>query len=149
MAEQHSTYPVTIRWRSGDVSIAGAPDGPPEIEVAPPPQFGGPGGRWTPEHLFVAAAGACWMSTFLGMAEASRLEVAEASVSAEGFLERGDDRRYSIPRLVLRPRVGVHREQDRERALRLAHKAEQACLVTRSMSAHVELEPEVAVVASV
>jgi len=148
MAEPHSSYPVTVRWRSGDVSVAAAP-GLPELEVAPPPQFDGPGGCWSPEHLFTAAAGACWMSTFLGMAEASSLGVAEAAASAEGFLERGDDRRYSIPRIVLRARVGVHREQDRERAIRLMHKAEQACLVTRSMRAHIDFVPEVVIAATV
>jgi peroxiredoxin-like protein len=145
MTELHSTYPLSIRWTQGKQGIATAPEGLPDLEVASPPQFGGPGGRWTPEHLFVSAAAACWMTTFLAVAELSKLEFIEASVGAEGFLEKGDDRKFSIARIVLRPLVAVHREEDREKALRLIQKAEDACLVARSMRTTVELAPEVTV----
>ena len=112
MAEVHSTYPFSVRWLDGKRGLASAPDGLPNIEVASPPQFGGPGGRWTPEHLFV---------------------------------ERGDDGRVSIPRLVLRPRVTLLREEDREKAEKMIRKAEETCLIARAMRAAVELEPEVRV----
>ena len=59
--------------------------------------------------------------------------------------EKGDDRKFSIARIVLRPLVAVHREADREKALRLIQKAEDACLVARSMRTTVELAPEVTV----
>ncbi len=135
MSELHSTYPVSVRWTGGKEGIVSAPDGPPDLEIASPAQFGGPGNRWTPEHFFVGAATACWMTTFLAVAELSKLEVAEVSASGEGFLERSDDRRFSITRIVLRPRVAIRREEDRDKALRLIQKAETACLVARSMKA--------------
>ncbi len=145
MPEIHSTYPVSLRWLDGRRGLAQAPHGLPDIEVASPPAFGGPGGRWTPEHLFVGAAASCWLTTFLAVAELSKLEVAAVAVSGEGVLERGDDRRFSIARIVLRPRVAVRREEDRERAMRLVRKAEDSCLVARSMRTAIDLEPEVSV----
>jgi peroxiredoxin-like protein len=145
MAEIHSTYPFSVRWQGGKRGLASAPDGLPDIEVASPPEFGGPGGRWTPEHLFVGAATSCWLTTFLAVAELSRLELAAVEAAGEGVVERGDDRRFSITRIVLRARVTVRRELDRERALRLIQKAEESCLVARSMRVAVVLEPEVAV----
>ena len=85
------------------------------------------------------------MTTFLAVAELSKLEFVEVSVGAEGFLEKGDDRKFSIARIVLRPLVALHREEDREKALRLIQKAEDACLVARSMRTTVELAPLVTV----
>jgi peroxiredoxin-like protein len=145
MSEIHSTYRFSVRWQDGKLGLAGSPDGLPDIEIASPPQFGGPGGRWTPEHFFVGAATSCWLTTFLAIADLSRLEIAAVEAAAEAVLERGDDRRFSITRIVLRPRVTVRREGDRDRAARLIRKAEDSCLVARSMRAAVVLEPEVAV----
>ena len=149
MAEVHSTYPFSVRWLDGKRGLASAPDGLPNIEVASPPQFGGPGGRWTPEHLFVGAATTCWLTTFLAYAERSRLELVAVEAAGEAIVERGDDGKVSIPRLVLRPRVTVKREEDREPALKWIRKAEETCLIARAMRASVELEPEVLVAAGV
>lgn len=145
MPELHSTYALSIDWTEGKQGVARSADDLPDLAIASPPQFGGPGGRWTPEHLFVGSAAACWMTTFLAVAELSKLEVAAVAVGAEGFLEKGDDRRFAIARILLRPRVTVRREEDREKALRLIQKAEDACLVARSMRTIVELAPEVSV----
>jgi peroxiredoxin-like protein len=125
--------------------LASAGGGLPDIEVASPPEFGGPGGRWTPEHFFVAAATTCWLTTFLAMAELSRLELAGVDAAAEGVLEKGDDRCFSFSRILLRPRVTLRREEDRDRAVRLIRKAEESCLVARSMRTQIQLEPEVAI----
>jgi peroxiredoxin-like protein len=144
MSEVHSVYPFSIRWEGGKRGVANAPGGLPEMEVATPPEFGGPGGRWTPEHLFVGAAASCWLTTFLAIAELSKLELVAVDVAGEGSLVRGDDRRFSITRIVLRPRVTLSREEDREKALRLIGKAEDSCLVTRSMRTEVVVEPDVA-----
>jgi peroxiredoxin-like protein len=147
MPELHSTYPLSVRWTGGKQGLASSPDGLPDLEIASPAQFGGPGGRWTPEHFFVGAATACWMTTFLAVAELSKLEIEEVAADGEGFLEKGDDRRFSIARIVLRPRVTIVREEDRDKALRLIQKAEDACLVARSMKSVVELEPTLRVAA--
>lgn len=145
MPELHSTYDVSVSWTGGKQGIASAPDGLPDLAIGSPPAFGGPGALWTPEHFFVGAAVACWMTTFLSIAELSKFEPVAVSAAGEGFLEKGDDRRFSIAKIVLRPRVAIRREEDREKALRLIQKAEEVCLVARSMRAEVVLEPEVAV----
>lgn len=147
MSELHSTYSVDVRWTGGKEGVASAPDGLPDLAIGSPAPFGGPDGRWTPEHFFVGAATACWMTTFLAVAELSKLEVVAIEASGQGFLEKGEDRRYSIPRIALEPRVTVRREEDRDKALRLIEKAEAACLVARSMRAEVSLRPQVAVAA--
>jgi peroxiredoxin-like protein len=144
MSELHSSYPVAVRWTGGKQGVGSSPDGLPNLDIASPPAFGGPGGVWSPEHLFALAATACWMTTFVAIAEASKLEVAALEASATAELEkRSEDRRFWIPRLVLRPRITVARAEDRDRALRIAEKAEAACLVAASMKTAVTMEAEV------
>ncbi len=89
------------------------------------------------------------MTTLLAIAGISRVEISTLEVPATGEMVRGDDRLYSIPRMVLRPQITLAKEEDRERALRLAHKAEQVCLVSRSMTSEIRLEPKILVDADV
>lgn len=144
MIESHD-YPVNVRWTSGKAGFAESADGLPTLAVASPPQFGGEKGVWSPEHLLVASVASCLMTTFLAIAELSKLEVEGLEIGASGHLVRGEDRRYRFDRITLRPLVGVLGESAREKALRLLAKAEEACLITRSLAAEVRVEPRVEV----
>lgn len=143
--EVHSRYPVTLQWLGEKRGRIGSPDGLPDVEIASPPQFGGHPGQWTPEHLFVSAALACWMTTFVAIAGFSKLELVAVEGGAEGEVAMNEEKRYHVSAITLRPRVTVKREEDREKALRLIQKAENNCLVARSMRTPVALEPEVVV----
>ena len=145
MSEVHSSYPVSVRWEGERRGHASSPDGLPELSVASPPPFGGPAGVWSPEHLFVLSAATCWMTTFLAVAEASKLEFTAVECGGEGVLDRGEDRRFRISRIHLKPRVAVAREEDRERAVLLIEKAESACLIRNSIRSEVVLSAEVRV----
>lgn len=145
MSDVHSQYPVSVRWEGERRGRASSSDGLPDLAVAAPPSFGGPAGLWSPEHLFVLSVATCWMTTFLAVAQASRLEVAAVDCSGNGTLEKGEDRRFWISGIVLRPRVTLVREEDRERGLRLIAKAESLCLIQNSIRTEVTLESEVLV----
>jgi organic hydroperoxide reductase OsmC/OhrA len=141
--EIHSSYPVTLRWTDERRALATSADGLPELVVGPPPAFDGMAGVWSPEHLFVLAAASCWLTTFLTMARLSSFDVVDVEVEASGDVARRADRRFHVPSIVLRPRVTIAHETDRERALRLIAKAEAGCLVHLSMRTEVALEPVV------
>ena len=147
MPHAANEYPVTVRWISAKEGVGESADGLEPLPIAAPPAFGGPAGVWTPEHMLVAAAAACLMTTFLAAAEASQLCVLSYEAPATGILERAEDRRYWVPTIEVRPRVRVASEADRARALRLLEKAEAACLITRSLRSTVVVRPEVEVAA--
>ena len=65
------------------------------------------------------------MTTFLAVAELSKLEFTAVEADGAGTLERAEDRRYRVAEIRLRPRVTVRREADRERALPAAERALQ------------------------
>jgi peroxiredoxin-like protein len=133
-----------VRWdsqRKGSMSSAGLPG----LVVATPPEFpGGHAGIWSPEHLFVAAAEACLMTTFLAIAENSKLEFLSYSSEAEGIVEK-TEQGLMITEITIRPRIVINDQADEDRARRIIEKAEKNCLVSRSMKTRISLEPDIAV----
>lgn len=140
MSDVHSLYPVSIRWEGERRGLASSVDGLPPLTVSAPPAFGGPAGLWSPEHLFVLAAASCWMTTFIAVAAASKLEYGGIECGATGTLEKGEDRRFWVSKIVLRPRVTIAHEADRERAQKVIEKSEWACLISNSMRSAVTVE---------
>ncbi len=101
MSDVH-TYRTSVQWstkRKGKLATKGMP----VIEVATPPEFpGGHPGIWSPEHLFVGAAEVCLMTTFLAIAEKSKLEFLNYASEAVGTLEKTDSG-FQVTRIVIHP----------------------------------------------
>lgn len=112
-----------------------------QLPIASPPEFGGPGGTWSPEHLFLAAVSSCLMTTFRTIAEISHLDVVDYADDAVGHLQRGEDRLYSMDRVTLRPHIVVGDESQVDKARRLVEKAETVCLISRSVCSDITVEP--------
>ncbi len=129
-------------WPEPKTGLTTSP-GLPDLPIASPPSFGGPGETWTPEHLFVASVSSCLMTTFHTIAEIARLKVLAYRDSASGRLVKDEDRRYRIDSVTLRPKVEVEDPTQVEKAHHLLEKAEKACLISRSIAAEVTLEPVV------
>lgn len=124
----------------GDVILDS--EGLPSLSTAPPPQFGGAGGQWSPETLLVAAAVDCFVLTFRAIAAASKLPWEGLSCSGEGTLDRVDGvTRFTA--LALHVRLTLPPGGDADRAKRLLEKAERGCLVTRSLVLEPTLTAEV------
>jgi peroxiredoxin-like protein len=114
------------------------------LESASPAQFGGPGDRWSPETLLVAAAADCFILTFRAVARASSLDWSELRCEAEGVLDRVE-KSTRFTGIRLRAYLRVPAGTDPEKANRLLEKAERGCLISSSLVCPVELEPHVSV----
>ena len=131
-------YSVSVAGRAeGDVDL----EGPrlPALRSAPPAEFGGPGDRWSPETLLVAAVADCFVLTFRAIASASRLPWVSLTCEGEGTVER-PERVTQFTGFVLRARLRVPEGVDQEQAHRALERAERTCLVTNSLKAGVRLE---------
>jgi peroxiredoxin-like protein len=117
-------------------------EGLPPLTTAPPPQYGGPGGEWSPETLLVAAAADCFILTFRAIAAASKVTWRRLDCDAEGLLDRRDGV-VRFTELHLRARLSLPAGGDAERAKRLLEKAEAACLVTNSLALRPTLTTEI------
>lgn len=135
-------YETEIEWkgeRRGELRATNLP----AIKIDAPPEFKGHEGVWTPEHLFVASVNACFMTTFVAIAENSKLEVVSLRSTAKGKLEKVEGVGYQITEVVIRPVVIVRSGHDVGRAARIMEKAEKNCLITNSVKSAIRLEPEI------
>jgi peroxiredoxin-like protein len=135
-------YETEVDWINGRDCALGAP-GMPDIEIAPPPEFQGTLGVWTPEHLFVASVSCCYVTTFLAIAELSKLEFAAISCGATGKLEKVEGSGFEVTEITLRPNLVLRHTRDTERAGRILEKAERNCLISKSIRTVVRLQPQI------
>ena len=139
MERQPYLYETNIQWsekRRGKLQVEGLPD----LLISTPPEFKGEAGFWTPEHLFVAAAEACLMATFLGIAENSRLAVAAYRSSATGKLEWSDGG-WRFTEIAIHPVVELENTGDEGMARRVMAKAAANCLIANSIRAAMRVAP--------
>jgi len=143
--EAKYSYHASAQWHHNGRGFVEVEQGAPRIvNFAPPPEFGGDPGYWTPEHFLLAAVTSCFVATFRAVANASKLDFQGIEIAADGVIER-EAGGFRFTKINLKPVVIIFAEPERERAQRLLEKAERACLVTRSLSCTVELEPKVLV----
>jgi peroxiredoxin-like protein len=138
-------YTTEIEWtgeRHGNLRAPVLPN----MEVDAPPEFKGHEGVWTPEHLFVASINSCFMTTFLAIAENSKLDVVSFTANAKGKLEKLEGQGFIMSEVTLRPKLLVRHASDAERAGRILEKAERSCLISNSIKTETKLEPEVSFV---
>ena len=137
----HAYHVRATATAEGDVLLHGEAAEP--LASAPPAQFGGPGDRWSPESLLVAAVADCFVLSFRAIARASRLDWRRLDCEAEGTLDRVE-RVTRFTRFEVRAELEVPIGTDEDKARRLLEKAEATCLITNSLSAPVHLEVRVA-----
>jgi len=138
-------YNVEVNWNSDRKGIMCSPelnkDAGSCIEVATPPEFPkGIPGIWSPEHLFTAAVSSCLMTTFLAVAENSKLKFVSFGCKSKGKLEQVDGK-FLMSEIILEPTVTIADEEDRERAEKVLQKSESACLVSNSVKSKVTMIP--------
>ena len=126
----------------GDVSLSA--NRLESIFSASPIEFGGPGNRWSPESLLVAAVADCFILSFRSVARASKFSWTSLECSAEGTLEQSDGT-TQFTAFVINAELAVPQGTREEKAHRLLEKAEAICLVTNSLSGTTHLNALVSV----
>lgn len=112
----------------------------PDLEVAPPTQFGGPEGYWNPEAFFSAAVSSCFILTFKSVARAMKLEWSEIKVDADAYLDKQDSK-LSFTKVDIFVTLQVPAGTSSDSYLKALKKAEESCLITNSITAVVHLHP--------
>ena len=124
----------------GEVSLQS--DGLAAIPSAPPAQFGGPGDRWSPETLLVAAVADCFVLSFRAIARNSKLAWVSLNCEVVGTLDRVEGT-TKFTEFKVRAALRVPSETKPERAQRVLEKSGQSCLITNSLSGKVHLEADI------
>jgi len=134
-------YSVAARATpGGSVPISSA--GLAELETAPPPDFDGPGGLWSPENFLVAAVADCFVLTFRSVARAGKLAWERLECTTEGVLDRAAGvtqfTRFSTQAtLIVPPGTDLAKARD------LLERAEKLCLIANSLRGERHLDARV------
>lgn len=124
----------------GDVPVTSA--GLPALVTAPPPEFDGPGGRWSPETLLCAAVADCFLLSFRGVARANKFEWRSLECEVEGTLNRLEGK-TRFTHMVVRARLSVPAGTDEAKSVQLLERAEHVCLISNSLTAERRVEATV------
>jgi|KBSSwiS6_1023812.scaffolds.fasta_scaffold52650_2 organic hydroperoxide reductase OsmC/OhrA len=130
---------------TGDVELNA--DGLPTLRSASPIPFDGPGDRWSPETLLVAAVGDCLILTFRAVARASGFAWTSLDCDVTGTLDR-IERATRFVAFEVRARLHVPPGTDPDRARQVLEKAEQRCLISNSLNGAIHLIPTIDVAAA-
>lgn len=112
-----------------------------EVAASSAPEFLGDGGNVDPEEAFVASVSSCHMLTFLAIAAKKRMRVESYSDDAVGTLEKNEDGKLAITRVVLRPMIvfGGDAEVGEEQLAKLHAIAHRECFIANSITADVQI----------
>jgi organic hydroperoxide reductase OsmC/OhrA len=126
----------------GDVPVTAA--GLPALTTAPPAEFDGPGDRWSPETLLVAAVADCFLLSFRGVARANKFAWQSLECAVEGTLNRVEGK-TQFTQMLVRATLRVPAGTDQAKAVQLMERAEHVCLISNSLVAERRIEATVVV----
>jgi organic hydroperoxide reductase OsmC/OhrA len=137
-------YRVTAWWSAGKAGLAKSDSAPNAIHFTAPPEFGGLEGRWTPKDLLLGAIASCYTTTFRALADYSQLEYLDLGVEVDGTVCKVESG-YGFGPITIRSKLTIAKPEEQARSMRLLHKAEALCLVSRALSVEPVFEPIVSV----
>jgi len=112
------------------------------VPMSAAPAFGGDPQRVNPEQLYVAALSACHALTFLFLAAREHLLVTGYADDAVGELAMVDGKlRMAV--VKLRPQITLDPSADVDKARMLVEKAHRQCFIGNSVTARVDVEPDI------
>lgn len=114
------------------------------VDASAAPEFLGDAARTDPEEAFVASVSSCHMLTFLALAARKRWVVDSYRDSAVGTLEKLEDGKLGITRVVLHPQITFAGTAPSAGQLSKAHhKAHENCFIANSVRTRIDIEPVV------
>jgi organic hydroperoxide reductase OsmC/OhrA len=133
----YDTYNRTHEMRFKDGAIV--------LPASSAPAFKGDADHVDPEDAFVASLSSCHMLTFLAICARKRLTVESYEDDAVGHLEKGDNGKFWMTKVTLRPRVrfASGTQVDDKALAEIHHKSHQECFIANSVKTDVAVEPQV------
>ncbi|RZU61290.1 OsmC family protein [Zhihengliuella halotolerans] len=116
-------------------------DGLPDLPGTADPTFHGDRDRWNPEQLLLAALAQCHMLSYLHIAVKHDVVVTGYTDQAEGTLRLNRDGSGEFTSALLRPRIELADESQRELADSLHRQANAVCFIARSVNFDVRHAP--------
>ena len=111
-----------------------------KIEIACPPEFGGQGGYWTAEHLFVASIEICIMTTFKWLMEKNNAKIIAYESESIGTAQMVNSN-FRFNRVEIRPVIIVPDKESLLKAKDAIENAHKHCLISKALNFEVNVNP--------
>jgi len=140
MASEY-TFRISAWWTSGRTGLAKCESSPNTIHFSEAAELGGLEGRWTPEQLLLCALAGCFTTTFHDVARSAKFEFTDLEVEIEGAVRRSRAAGCNFTEILIRPRLTVQSEEQRETGIALLRRAKSICMISRAITVPQTLEP--------
>ena len=134
-------YEAKLEWPGTGAATATAGERP-ALTVGAPPEFGGDGAWWSPEHLLLSSLNACLMATFDAITRANGLRV-EGYTSRAGAVLEKTGKGLAITEVTLNVSVAAA-EENVPRVTEALLRAKERCIVAGVLRLPVQFELAVA-----
>jgi len=113
-----------------------------EVEITPPPVYGGSPNALNPEEMFVASINSCIMLVFYHFVKKYKVDVLPYYSEANGKVEKTKNG-LRFTSVEVKAKVSLRDKNQAERIEEIAQLAEKYCLVSGSVSCPVEYSVDV------
>jgi peroxiredoxin-like protein len=135
-------FEVKLNWQEKNKGFLSAADAEGTIDVATPPEFGGEGKSWSPEHLFLSSISSCFMTTYLAFAKKLHFNISALECNSIGQIEIVNGK-YKFTIINVYPIITIADESLREKANSALEKTHKYCLISNSINAAIFYHPAI------
>ena len=135
---QHSFH-MQLQWDGGRNDVGTLQAERLQTQISIPPEMDGPGIGTNPDEMLLGAAATCYIITLAAMLERAKIQ-ATLKMASEGIVDVTNGV-FTYEAIV--HNVTIHltqtTEEIKQRAKRLAIKAEQTCMISKALKGNVEI----------
>jgi organic hydroperoxide reductase OsmC/OhrA len=135
------TYETSVDWKQGKTGETRS-TGKPTVEVATPPEFGGPENIWTPEDLLTSSVATCIMTSALFFLDRSKIALRAYRSNAAATMEKGPAG-LTITGVKVSVTVELEDPSQADSARKAVEQAEKTCPISNSLKCPVEMDLQV------
>lgn len=131
-------------WNGGRNSDGTIEAGQLKTQISIPKEMGGPGVGTNPDEMLLGAAATCYLITLAAMLERSELTTSNLSLTSEATVDVTNNI-FTYEAIKHSPVITLSKDasqDDIDKAIRIAHKAEGSCMISRAVARNVQITTE-------
>ena len=132
------TYETAVDWKEGKIGKTRAA-GKPTVEVATPPEFGGPENYWSPEELISSAVASCVMTSALFFFERGKIALRSYKSKATTTMGKGPAG-LALTGMKITIDLKLEDPAQEEAARTAVQQAKKSCPLSNALTIPVEME---------
>jgi peroxiredoxin-like protein len=144
LREMKHPFHLKAVWNGGRNSEGHIEAGGLRTVISIPQEMGGPGTGTNPDEMLLGAASTCYLITLAAMLERSDIVPQELTLESEATVDVTNNV-FTYERIVHKPRVVLQADATAaqlKKAERLAHMAEESCMISRAVAGNVSMETQ-------